>query len=109
MLDTQADLHSLCFVRAEKANGPYASCGVFISPRRILTTFHSVSGAKTLSFTAANGNTTTMKRRAEGGVHVFDKKLDLAVVELKLDTHSDWANINFNGSKDRSLFRGRRG
>ena len=111
MLDstTSADLHSLCYLRAEKAKGPYVSCGVFISPRRVLTTFHSVSGAKQLHFTAANGNITTIKRRSRGGIHFMNKSLDLAVVELEADTHNNFADVNFQGTANRGLFKANRG
>lgn len=58
--------------------------GVFVSPKRVLTSWHVVSGkqAGSVRFTNDMGLVSKMKPAKEGGRHFFDAGLDIALVEL---------------------------
>ena len=108
---SEADLNTLCRIEAKKDGYCSTGCGVMISPRRVLTALHVVSGGKDLTFISPEGRRTFMKRKPDGGVHIIDKDLDLAVIELQASLCEDFALVNFHGLEktraSRQLFRGR--
>jgi hypothetical protein len=81
----QPDIKTLCYIEGQRPShgGRHTGCGVFISPRRVLTAWHVVAGSKELTFKNSDGYSTQMKAKSEGARHFKQEDLDLAVVELR--------------------------
>jgi hypothetical protein len=79
---TDKDFSANCAIQGDKGSGN----GVFMTPKRVLTSWHVVQGQRTCSLYFKNslGWVSTMKPAKEGGKHLFDADLDIALVELKL-------------------------
>lgn len=83
-MSTDKSISTVCRVTATgPEKGGWSAQGVFVSPRRVLTNWHAVQGAKTLTFTNILGMESTMKPARDGGRHLFDAEMDVALVELK--------------------------
>ncbi len=79
-------------------NGAASGCGVFISPKRVLTAWHVVEGLKDVQYTNIIGITSTMLPKNEGGQHYISRKHDLALIELRKPITATWASVNKRGA-----------
>ena len=100
-MNAQPDIKVLCSVFGEK-NGTRlanAGCGVFLSPRRILTSAHVITGTDIEKCANFMGQETSMKPKSEGGRHFINKRLDLALIEIRDPISAGhYASINKDGA-----------
>lgn len=90
-------LNSLCRIQVVQSDGIGGlGCGVFVTPKRIMTAFHVVQGAKSVTIINPDGIRTGMKRRKDGGRHFFDADLDVAMIELAAPIAKDFAHAAGN-------------